>query len=255
MRVARLRAFAMVAICVAAGSVFADPTAPVIAPQVTGTLGNNGWYVSDVMVSWTVTDPDSAVTSTFGCGTTLVTIDTTGNTYTCSATSGGGTSSASVTVKRDTTPPVIDFVGDQPTYTVDETIAIFCNTFDAISGVASTTCMPLAGLATDFPLETPITHSATATDNAGNTITGMTTFTVEVDYAGMIALATFFSTKDSLDRQLERLLLAAQAADLAGDLDAEQRAIDHFIATATRNEDRNIDPDDVALLVDLAGYL
>ncbi|MGZ8710145.1 MAG: hypothetical protein ACXW28_07965 [Thermoanaerobaculia bacterium] len=133
MRAARSSAFAMVVICLAAGSAFADPTAPVITSQVTGTLGNNGWYVSDVTVSWTVTDPESAVTSTSGCGTTLVTIDTTGNTYTCTATSAGGTSSSSATVKRDATGPVIDFAGEQTTYDVDETIAIFCNAFDAIS--------------------------------------------------------------------------------------------------------------------------
>jgi len=67
-----------------------------------------------------------------------VTFDTTSATYTCSASSAGGTSGASVTVKRDTLGPVIDFAGDQSTYDVDDTIAIFCNTFDAMSDVAST---------------------------------------------------------------------------------------------------------------------
>ena len=48
-----------------------DTTPPIIVPTVTGTLGNNGWYVSDIDVSWTVTDPDSPVT-TSGCDPQLV---------------------------------------------------------------------------------------------------------------------------------------------------------------------------------------
>ena len=84
-----------------------DTTPPNITATVTGTLGNNGWYVSDVTVTWTVSDPDSAVTSTSGCDPSGVTSDTAGRTYTCTATSAGGTASASVTIKRDATDPVI----------------------------------------------------------------------------------------------------------------------------------------------------
>lgn len=84
-----------------------DTTPPVITPNVSGTLGTNGWYVSDVSVSWTVTDPESAITFTSGCGPTTISADTLGTTLTCTATSAGGTSSASVTIKRDATPPTI----------------------------------------------------------------------------------------------------------------------------------------------------
>ena len=42
---------------------------PVIAPQVTGTVGNNGWYVSNVTVNWSVTDP-SGIASSSGCAAT-----------------------------------------------------------------------------------------------------------------------------------------------------------------------------------------
>src|SRR5262245_35509620 len=34
----------------------ADSTPPVITPNVSGTLGDNGWYISDVTVSWSVVD-------------------------------------------------------------------------------------------------------------------------------------------------------------------------------------------------------
>ena len=89
------------------GTGLGDSTPPVITPTIAGTLGAHGWYTSDVTVDWTVTDPDSAVTSQSGCGTTLVTHDTDGTDVTCTAASAGGTASRTVTVKRDATPPAI----------------------------------------------------------------------------------------------------------------------------------------------------
>lgn len=44
-----------------------DTTAPLITPTITGTLGNNGWYTSDVNVSWTITDAESTISSQTGC--------------------------------------------------------------------------------------------------------------------------------------------------------------------------------------------
>jgi hypothetical protein len=89
----------------------ADTTAPVVTPNVTGTLGANGWYTSNVNLSWSVTDDQSTVTSSSGCGPVSQTIDTTGTTYTCSATSAGGTGSNSVIIKRDTIAPTITPTG------------------------------------------------------------------------------------------------------------------------------------------------
>ena len=84
-----------------------DDTPPFVVPSVTGTLGASGWYTSDVTVAWSVSDPESEVTSTNGCGSVTVTEDTAGTTFTCSATSAGGTASESVTIKRDTTAPTV----------------------------------------------------------------------------------------------------------------------------------------------------
>ena len=85
-----------------------DNTAPAITPTVTGTLGTNGWYISTVGVSWSVTDPESGIASSTGCGPTTLTSDTSGVTLTCSATNGAGLSSSrSVTIKIDKTGPVL----------------------------------------------------------------------------------------------------------------------------------------------------
>ena len=93
-----------------------DDTAPVITPTVTGTLGANGWYVSDVQIGWTVVDDNSAIGSSSGCETTTLAVDTnlSGVTYTCSATSAGGTTTQSVTVKRDATTPTITYTERTP---------------------------------------------------------------------------------------------------------------------------------------------
>lgn len=84
-----------------------DTTPPVITPMVTGTMGLDGWYTSNVVVSFVLVDPESPITAMPGCAATTVTTDTMGVTFTCTATSRGGTSMATVTLKRDATPPVL----------------------------------------------------------------------------------------------------------------------------------------------------
>ncbi len=84
-----------------------DSTAPVPKATVSGTLGTNGWYTSNVAVNWTVAAGPSGNTSQ-PCPNATVTADTAGVTYTCQATSGAGlTGTQTVAVKRDATPPVI----------------------------------------------------------------------------------------------------------------------------------------------------
>jgi len=91
---------------VAPGS--SDTTPPIIVPEITGTLGNNGWYTSNVTVSWMVSDPESGIASSSGCATTSLTADTAGVTLQCSATNGAGLSASALrSIKIDTTAPVI----------------------------------------------------------------------------------------------------------------------------------------------------
>ena len=83
-----------------------DTTPPEVTPTVSGTSSGDGWYTSNVAVSWSVSEADSDVTRS-GCDAQTVTSDTAGTTFTCTATSAGGTTSSSVTIKRDTTGPAI----------------------------------------------------------------------------------------------------------------------------------------------------
>ncbi len=121
-----------------------DTTPPVITPSIVGTLGNNGWYVSDVTVSWTVVDDESTISSKTGCDPTTISADTAGVTLTCSATSAGGTASESVTIKLDKTAPTIQasmnpadpaLTGWYNFATGAPTVSFTCD--DAMSGIAS----------------------------------------------------------------------------------------------------------------------
>ena len=149
-----------------------DRTGPTVAANVSGTLGSNGWYTSDVEVAWTTIDDNAPVSATTGCGTSFVTADTAGVTFTCTASSAGGSSTASVTVKRDTTPPQLSFSAPAPApnsmswFASDVSIAF--DATDATSGVASAS----AGSPVIISGEgANLTSQVIVTDAAGNSAT------------------------------------------------------------------------------------
>ncbi|MEZ4734451.1 MAG: hypothetical protein R3E79_45755 [Caldilineaceae bacterium] len=147
----------------------ADSSAPVITPTVAGTAGANGWYVSDVSVSWSVVDDESAISSQSGCETQTVTSDTDGVTFTCSASSAGGTASESVTIRRDATTPDVTVTGvsDGASYTVGSVPTAACSSTDALSGVATQATVTVSGGNPDGTGDFTATCSG-ATDVAGN---------------------------------------------------------------------------------------
>jgi Ca2+-binding RTX toxin-like protein len=145
-----------------------DYSPPVITPTLSGTLGSNGWYVSDVTVSWTVSDPDSEVTSTSGCEPSVVTADTAGTTLTCEATSTGGTSTGSALVQRDTTAPTVTCPSPAPVFQLYQLGAwVNAAVTDATSGPAS----PVAQGATNTNAAGSFTTTITGRDRAGNSRT------------------------------------------------------------------------------------
>ena len=119
---------------------FVDTTPPAIAASVSGPLGYQGWYVGDVQVGWSVSDPDSSVTSTSGCNAVTLASDTIGADFVCTATSTGGTAAKTVTIKRDTTPPETT-IGSGPGAQVGTTSATFAfSGSDAASGMRYYEC-------------------------------------------------------------------------------------------------------------------
>ena len=147
----------------------ADATPPVITPNITGTLGTNGWYTSNVGLTWTVTDAESSISSSTGCGPSNVTADTTGETFTCSATSAGGTASQTVTIKRDASAPNAPTASATPPNAggwnnTNVTVSFVSAGDNGPSGVLSCTT------STTLTAETGVggqVVSGTCTDNAG----------------------------------------------------------------------------------------
>jgi hypothetical protein len=183
-----------------------DVTPPSISANVAGTLGTNGWYTSDVSIAWSVADAETPVTSP-ACAPGSVTSDTPGATFSCSATSTGGTATSTVTVKRDATAPVVAYAGNAGSYTVDQTVAITCSATDAMSGIASASCANVAGAAYSFAIGAN-SFSATATDQAGNVGGAVASFTVTVTPAGICALVNQFvankGNANAMCKQLEQ---------------------------------------------------
>ncbi|MEZ4862432.1 MAG: Ig-like domain repeat protein [Caldilineaceae bacterium] len=175
-----------------------DTTAPVITPSMVGTLGNNGWYVSDVTVSWSVVDNESTISSQSGCDPVTVNADTAGVTFTCSATSSGGSSSESVTIKRDAIAPVVTVTGvsDGASYTVGSVPTAACSTTDALSGVATQATVSVTGGNPDGTGSFTATCSG-ATDNAGNSAVPVS---VSYTVSALVDVCTTTALRDDFNR-------------------------------------------------------
>jgi hypothetical protein len=160
-------------------SLVPDPTPPVVTPSLNPPApdGQNGFYTSDVGVAWSVSDPGSNVSAATGCAPAAVTSDTAGGTLTCSATSAGGTTVRSVTVKRDASPPSPPAFTGIAAQTFERAFlppesAVGCTSADPVSGVGSCT---VAGY---DPGLGPHTLVATARNGAGLTSTSTLLYSV-----------------------------------------------------------------------------
>jgi len=158
-----------------------DTTPPVITASTSGTLGNNGWYVSDVTVTWSVVDNESAISSSSGCGATTINTDTAGTTVTCSATSAGGTNSASVTITRDATKPAVSCDTPAPSFLLNQSPAnVTATVSDGMSGALTS---PVSGAANTSSVGNK-TILLSGEDNAGNTNSASCDYSVGYDFVG-----------------------------------------------------------------------
>jgi len=158
-----------------------DPTPPVITSDVQGTQGDNGWYKSNVSLTWNVLENESPNSLQLtDCDDQTITTDQAAATYSCSATSAGGNAGPeTVSIKRDATKPDnVQFSGGGITngYSYDfgsvPAAPTGCTADDATSGLAS---CGLSGGGTGVGNHT---ITATATDNAGNVETKTLSYTV-----------------------------------------------------------------------------
>ncbi len=131
----------------------------------------------------------------------------------------GPGSNATGVFQIDTHPPTITYTGNLGSYGILVPVAINCTAADTLSGVASTTCVNASAPAWSFGAGQH-TLSATATDKAGNTGSGSTSFTVTVSAADLCTLTRQF-VQGSAAYNAQSFLIKALLTTIVGEDCAE----------------------------------
>lgn len=160
-----------------------DPSAPSISYVLAPTApdGDNGWYKSNVTLTWTVTESESPNSlAKTGCVDQSITADQSEQTYSCSATSAGGSAdNVDVKIKRDGTAPSASASASPAAngngWNKSDVTVSFSGT-DATSGVAS--CSVDVVLSSEAAGQSA---SGTCTDNAGNESASATASGINID--------------------------------------------------------------------------
>ena len=161
---------------VAIGACLSAPALAHAAPVAACNGGGcGGWFRSNVTVTWSY-DP-SGVTSAPGCGSSTVTEDTAGETFTCTVYRGTAFEGNSVTVQKDSSPPGVtaSFARAPDSngwYT--SPIGVSFSGDGGPSGISSCTSGTYSG-----PDGSDVKVTGSCTDGAGNT--GSTTESIHYD--------------------------------------------------------------------------
>jgi hypothetical protein len=190
-----------------------DTSAPIVSYTLSGTAGTNGWFRSNVTINWSVIEPEGLTSSTCLIAQ-LVTAEGTG-TYSCTATSHGGTATGQVTLKIDETPPSV------PSGTAarspdangwyNRPVAVTFTASDATSGIAS-----CGGSTYNGPDSATASAPGSCTDLAGNTSVG--SLALQYDAAAPSATAAASRAADAngwYNREL-RITFAQAPGDVSG---------------------------------------
>jgi len=160
-----------------------DTTPPTDQPALSSTLGQGGWYTSDVTVAWNWTDSGSGIDTSRCTQTSSASGD--GAAVTISANcqdQAGNKTTYSVTVKIDKTPPTASCPSPAPVFLRGGTGTVSASVTDATSGPAQ----PTVSAAADTASTGVKTVSLTATDNAGNATTVSCSYTVAYGFGGFL---------------------------------------------------------------------
>jgi hypothetical protein len=159
-------------------------TPPEITVTISGTLGSNGWYRSNVTVNWQV----EGETTSSGCDTATLSADTPGTKFTCTADSNGDQTTKSVTIKLDKTLPAAaaspDRVPDANGW-YNRLLNVAVTGTDATSGIATCTTAQYAG-----PDSAAAVVSGSCSDVAGNVTSTSYAFKYDATAPSVLAVST-----------------------------------------------------------------
>ncbi|HYU56399.1 MAG TPA: PxKF domain-containing protein [Candidatus Dormibacteraeota bacterium] len=169
-----------------------EATTPTIQSAVNLTPNSDGWNNAPVTVLWSVSDPDSGISSSSGCDATILTSETPGTTLTCAATNGAGLSgSASVTVRIDMTPPAVTgrrSVGPNANGWNKDPVTVSFMCIDTLSGVDPTSITPPIPLASESAGQFV---TGVCKDNAGN-LAYITVGPINIDLSFPVVIGSRF---------------------------------------------------------------
>jgi hypothetical protein len=154
----------------------------------------------------------------------------------------------------DVTPPTIGYSSHAAAYTVDQHVSITCTATDAESGIASTTCAPIEGDAYVFGLG-PHTFSATATDNAGNSASTSTSFSVSVTFGSLTNLTRRFVTNRKVAEDLVEDLRDAENARAKGKARQAEAKLNDYRHDVKAQVGRSITRESGSILIGLSQAL
>jgi hypothetical protein len=149
--------------------------------------GSSGWYTGNVTLTWSVTDPESDAVIDEGCVDQNIAADQPETTYSCSASSGGGSAGpVNVSIKRDGTAPEVTLGGASGTagtggwYTSAVTQTF--NASDSPSGLADPDQDPSFTQSSGTAEGEHVTiSSGSVSDNAGNSNHGIDSNEFKID--------------------------------------------------------------------------
>ena len=215
-----------------------DTIPPEITPSVSGTEGNNGWYVGDVIVSFSCSDEagGSGIATDTVAGTTLTSDganQSVTNTGECIDNTGNTASSITVSgINIDKTAPLVTITGvtDGITYILGNVPTADCTTSDALSGVATAAILVLSGANPDGSGTITATCDE-AVDNAGNRGSATATYTVLTPQEAIADI------QDAIDGLVDDgSLKKGQANGLTKPLDSAIRSLDKGNIVAACNQ-------------------
>jgi len=177
-----------------------DIEPPSTTLALSGTAGNNGWYVSDVVINLTATDgaDGSGVNITeYGFDgvswnryiepLTIATEGTTTVFYRSIDNAGNIEPASNTTIWIDKTMPVIviDIPADGGVYLLNSSLVTSWDVVDSLSGIAS-----VNGIAVGEPVDTSTVGAKafiiSAVDNAGNNATRISSYIIAYDFQGFM---------------------------------------------------------------------
>lgn len=194
----------------------------VLYPVITGQLGQNDWYVSDVTATWDPLAPGMTVIS--GCETTVIDYDTPGELLTCQVSLADGTLGGGVvTIKRDTTGPEVNanISPDPASPTVvneGDTIQVDAWATDATSGISGI----MWDLDENGSFEAQNGATFTGVDGIAQSDPEPCFFIAQVtDQAGNVSEATFWVHVANIPPVVEPVTLSMGVIPLGGSVEAQ----------------------------------